>query len=335
VVPSAATDWREVDVSAYVGWQDDHGANVISCQAWTFSGYATYPSELGPTLVGTAGRLLPGAYAYARANGIPIQSYVNVGVDLAVCATRPNWLVPGSQGVEILGDVFPHGFLAPESPWTELLCQRLVEFLERYPVDWVLCDWFCYGTLLNDRPLPVTPLVQSAFPEIVGRPLPTFPETPTPDEVLRYKREILAVQFRRIRDTAKQTSPGTKLFFNVPYFGPAEPLWVDHPMLRESDGLFAESSNAEIVDWLLSVRQPDQRVFTTVYGRPDDHVDDRIIRWSDPSSALTWASRGCDLVAWGFPVPPRAEAHPTEEDAIRVVVEAYELLGNRALEGMQ
>jgi hypothetical protein len=61
------------------------------------------------------------------------------------------------------------------------------------------------------------------------------------EESLRYKREVLARQFYRIRETVRQASPSTQISFNVPYWKAAEDLWVDHPMLNESDVLLAES----------------------------------------------------------------------------------------------
>lgn len=96
--------------------------------------------------------------------------------------------------------------------------------------------------------------------------MPATAEEIAPEECLAYKREIMARFFHRIRETMHRASPGTRAFFNVPFWKPAEALWVDHPMLRQSDMLVAESTD-EIVDWLLSIRRPGQRVMTTIAGR--------------------------------------------------------------------
>ena len=326
VVPSAATDWRAIDPTAHIQRQLDSGANVVSCQGWTYSGYALFESELGPRATGSAVTLMPRAFAVAKDLGVPVVTYLNVGSDLAVCATRPHWLVAGSQGVEILGDVFPSGFLAPESGWGDLLIERIAELLSRFPADWLLLDWFCYGNLLNDLPISVTSLVRETYLELIGDP-PSDPSgTLDEQEALRYRRAVLARLFGRIQAAARATSPRTKLVFNVPYFRAADPLWGDHPMLLESDALFAESSNSEIVDWLLSVRRNEQRVWTTIHGRPDDHVVGRTIQWADVSSWRHWSDRGCDLVAWTFPTPPQAEAHPKDRAAISQIAAAYRLL---------
>jgi hypothetical protein len=326
VVPSAATDWQAIDPTAYIQRQLDAGANLVSCQGWTYSGYALFESELGPRAIGSAATLMPRAFAVAKHLRVPVVTYINVGSDLAVSATRPHWLVPGSQGVEILGDVFPSGFLAPESGWGDLLIERITELLSRFPADWLLLDWFCYGNLVNDLPISMTSLVHDTYRKLIGGP-PSDPSgTLNEHEALRYRRAVLANLFGRIQAAAKAASARTKLVFNVPYFRAADPLWADHPMLLESDALFAESSNAEIVDWLLSVRRNEQRVWTTIHGRPDDHVDAQTIQWTDVSSWRHWSERGCDLVAWTFPKPPRAEAHPKDLCAIGEVAAAYRLL---------
>lgn len=328
VSPSSATDWRAVDHDGFVQWQITHGANVVSCQPWTFSGFATFPTELGPRLTGSAGTLFPAAYERARSLDLPIQGYFNVGADLIVCATRPHWVLPGSRNIDILGDTFVHGFLDPQSSWADLLDERIVEFLTRFPVDWLLFDWFCYGSLLNDLPLPQTTQVRYAFTTVVGKPFPGDPIDVHPDDAVTFKRALLARWFRRIQETVKKTSPATMIMFNVPYFAAAEPVWDDHPMLRESDALFAESSNADIVEWLLAVRQPGQRVMTTIHGRPDDHVDGTTIRWSDAATWRHWSDRDCDLMAWTFPVPPGATPHRSDSLAINTVAGAYRRLAS-------
>lgn len=330
VAPSAATDWKTVDPFAFCDWQVAHGANVVGCQPWTFSGFATFPSELGPRATGTGGTLFPAVYDRARDRGVPILAYFNVAVDLAVCSSRPHWLVPGSQGVEILGDTFWHGFLDPQSRWADLLADRILEFLSQFKPDWVLFDWFCYGSLMNDLSLPSTPQVRADFGAIIGKAFPEDPGQVSSADAIKYKREVLARWFARIRDAVRATSPVTKIVFNVPYFGPAEPIWVDHVMLRESDALFAESSNPDIVEWLLSVRRPGQRVMTTIFGRPDDHVGGQTIRWSDASTWRHWSERDCDLVAWTFPVPPSATPHPRDRDAIKLVGDAYRQLARES-----
>jgi hypothetical protein len=326
VVMSTAADWRDLDVDRYVHWAVRHGATMVSAQAWAVGGYAFYDSRLGPRAVGRAGSLLPEAIELAGRLGLPVQSYVTASVDPAIANSRRHWLVPGSRDVVILGDPFPHGFLAPESPWTDLLCDRVAEALGAHPVDWLLIDWFCYGTLTNDLPLVATPYARPLFRELFGRPMPDDPAAIRADEAVAYRREALARQFHRLRDTVRETSPRTRLIFNVPYFAPAEPTWVDHPMLLESDGLFAETSRPEIVDWLLTLRRPDQRVWVTIHGRPDDLVDGEAIAWSDRSTWRHWADRGCDLVAWAWGIPTDARVHPVERPAIREVTDAFQRL---------
>jgi len=268
--PAAPHDWAFVDPEEYFRWHMEFGTNVMYCQAYLFGGTALYPTRLGPVAPGPGRDLFPRLYALARRAGVPVWSYFCVGADLVMSSHRSHWVVPGSgqrpTGQE--GCIFPYGFLAPESAWTDLLCARVREFLGAFPVDWLLFDWFGYGGLQPDRD-PVMPAeyAKAPFERIVGRPMPARAEEITPEEQLHYKRQVLAEQFHRLRDAVRESSPATRILFNVPYWEPAEAVWVDHPMLRESDGLFAECSRREVVDWLLSIRRPEQRVMTTIIGR--------------------------------------------------------------------
>ena len=74
------------------------------------------------------------------------------------------------------------------------------EFLRLYPVEWILFDWFVYGNLQSNG-LPVQPawFVKGPFREIIGRDMPDDAAKIAPDESLKYKREVLARQFYRIR----------------------------------------------------------------------------------------------------------------------------------------
>jgi hypothetical protein len=289
---STAVDYAEVDAAEVLAYQLAMGNTAVFCHAVTINGCALYPSRLAPVSAGRAGTLLPDLYALARERGLPFWSYFDVGQDAHVNATRPHWLIPGTATG---GD--PPGFLAPETPWTDLLCARVGEFLAAYPVDWLIFDGFVYGSFRPDRfVVPPAGYMAEPFREIFGRDLPAGAADITPEENLRYKREILARQFRRIRDAVKRASPATKVCFNVPFWEPAEPLWVDHPMVRESDGLIAETANAPLVEYLLKVRRPDQRLFLTVVNCLDG------FRF-DARAWQGWYERGCDFhgYAWGTP----------------------------------
>lgn len=305
-------DWAFVDPKEYFDWHVEFGDNCIYCQAYTFGGYAYYPTKLGAVAPGPGGELFPRIYDLARAAKLPVWSYMCVGADLIMSSFRNWWVIPGSRG-----DTFSHGFLAPESEWTDLLCARIREFLTLYPVDWLLLDWFVYGGLKPDKELVrPAPFVAKPFEEIIGRPMPATAAEIAPEEHLRYKREVLARQFRRIRDAVKETSPGTKIIFNVPYWEPREPIWVDHPMLTESDGLFAECSRADVLEWLLEIRRPGQRVMTTVLGRID--ADE-----CDPNSWRRWYDAGCDFFAYAWGTPPDFRPHPRYNDGLAIVRRAF------------
>ena len=308
--PSAPHDWAFIDPKAYFDWHRAFGNNLMFCQAYTFGGYAFYPSHLGPVAPGPGQELLPRLYGLSRQAGMPFCTYFCVGADLIMSNLRDPWVIPTSRQSAY------HGFLAPESPWTDLLCARIEEFLRQYPVEWILFDWFVYGSLKPDE-FRVQPawFAERPFLDIIGRPMPADAAAITPEENLRYKREVLAGQFCRIRDTVRGISPGTRMVFNVPYWLPYESIWIDHPMLNESDALLAESTNADVLEWLLSIRKPHQKVFTTVIGRMDGVCD--------PNSWRAWRDRGCDFMGYAWGTPPDFRPHASYAPGLEIVRQAF------------
>jgi hypothetical protein len=289
---STASDYADVNAREVFDYALSLGNNAVFCHAFTINGCATYPTRLGPVSAGSMGNLLPELYRMTRERGLPFWSYFDVGQDGTICSSRPHWLIPGTGGG---GN--PPGFLAPETGWTDLFCARVEEFLSTYKVDWLLFDGFVYGSFHTDL-FQVQPAwyMEKPFREIFGRAMPAKAEDISPDENLLYKREILARQFRRIRDVVRKTSPATKICFNVPFWKPAEPIWVDHPMVNESDGLIAETTNEALVEYLLGIRKPGQRLFLTVINCLDG------FRF-DTTTWQKWHDRGCDFhgYAWGTP----------------------------------
>jgi len=315
---SRADDWAFIDPQAYFDWHVEFGTNVIYCQAFVHGGYAFYPTKLGPWAPGPGSDLFGSLYRLARDKDMPVWSYMCAGMDLVMCANWHEYLTFSQYT-----DHFQHGFLAPETPWTDLLCARIREFLGMYPVDWLLLDWFVYGDLKpNEHRIHPYPFMQQPFKEVTGRALPSTTEEITDEENLVYKREMLARQFHRIQEATKQTSPETKLIFNIPFWEPAEPLWVDHPMVNESDGLFAESTNEAVLNWLLEIKRPEQHVMTTLSGRADDHCD--------PDSWRQWYDKGCDFFGYAWGTPPDFRPHPKYENDLKIVRAAFdEMEANR------
>ncbi len=311
-----AHEWAFVDAEEYFRWHVAAGSNSIFCQAYTFGGYAFYPTKLGPVAPGPGHDLFPRLYELAGKAQMPMWSYFCVGTDLTITGFREGWLIPGSR------ESCFHGFLAPESEWTDLLCARVEEFLTSFPVDWLLFDWFVYGSLKPDEfKIRPAPFMESLFKKVTGRSLPEHADEISADENLAYKREVLARQFRRIRDTVRKASPGTRIIFNVPYWKPSEALWVDHPMLNESDGLFAECSRPEVVEWLLKIRKPGQRVMTTILGRMEKGE-------CDPNAWQRWWKAGCDFFGYAWGIPPDFRPHPRYSEGIRIIRDAYRTMSH-------
>jgi hypothetical protein len=312
VVPAAPQDWASVDPVQYFNWHKDFGVNIMFLQAYTFDGYAFYPTRLGAVAPGPGHQLFPKFFELSRRAGMPFMAYFCVGADLIMSNMREMWVVPTSRKYNYWG------YMAPESPWTDLLCARVEEFLHLYPVEWLIFDWFVYGNLWpNEFRVQPAWFVKRPFKEIIGREMPENASEITPNENLKYKREILARQFYRIREAVDKGNRGTRICFNVPYRKPAEPLWLNHPMLNESDMLVAESSDA-IVGWLLSIRKPYQRVMTTILGRPNEKGI------CDPNSWRKWYQHGCDFFAYAWGTPPDFRPNSSYAANARIVQQAYE-----------
>lgn len=309
-VASAPQDWYDIDPAEYYNWHKDMGCNITFCQAYAFSGYAFYPSKLGPLAPGKGSRLLPELFELSRRDNQPFCSYFCVGTDLILSSLRDIWVIPEKEGQ------FGCGMLAPETEWTDLLCERIKEFLSMYPVEYLLFDWMVYGDLKPDA-YKIEPqwFMKDWFRKIIGREMPETGAEITEKENLKYKREILAMQFYRIKDAVKSTSPDTKIIFNVPYWEANEKIWEDHPMMNESDLLFAESSD-KVVDWLLSVKKPHQRVMTTIIGRPESGL-------CDPNSWEKWYKRGCDFFGYAWGTPPDFRPLSRYKKDLEIVTDAF------------
>jgi hypothetical protein len=317
VRPSLPEDWSEVDAREYFDWHRRFGNNVTYCQAYCSSGFALYPSKLGPVGKGKAATLFPRLYELSRGAGMPVWSYFTVAADLFMSKEHPEWIIPGSEDRS-----YGHGgFFGPETPRTGLLCQRVHEFLKQFPVDWLLLDWFAYGRLVpNGGDVQPAEFVKMPFQRIVGRPMPEQAQEITAEENLTYKRAVLAEQFRELKAAVKDSSPKTNIIFNVPYHRAKEEIWVDHPMLQESDGLFAESSD-DVVGWLLEVRRPSQRVMTTIIGRGGG--------LSDPNTWEKWHQRGCDFFGYAWGTPPRFEPTAYYTEQLKITRRAFATMSRR------
>lgn len=311
ITPALPQDWAYLDPEEYFAWHRDFGVNIFFLQGYSWCGYAFYPTKLGPVSPGPGRELFPKLFKMAQKEGLPFSGYFCIGMDLITSNLRNEWVVPTSRNYTA------QGLLAPESPWTDLLCARITEFLRLYPVEWINFDCFNYGKYnSNDFPVQPSPFVKKPFKEIIGREMPEKASEITPEESLKYKREIMARQFHRIREAMHKGNPGTKANFNVPFFKPAEPMWVDHPMVNECDQLIAESSD-DVVGWLLKVRKPHQRVMTTIIGRPGDKGV------CDPNTWKKWYEAGCDFFGYAHGIPPDFRPHPALHDQVEIVRQAY------------
>jgi len=303
VTLSAPQDWAFVNPEEYFNWHRDFGVNCMFCQAYTHTGYAFYPTKLGPVAPGPGSQLFGELFKLSRKARMPFCAYFSIARDDCMQAARPGWRVPGGT------------FLAPESPWTDLLCARITEFLRLYPVEWINFDVFTYGVYRASQfKIQPASFVKEPFREIIGRAMPDDAAKIAPEESLKYMREVLARQFHRVQEAMHKGNPGTRANFNPPFFAPAEPLWVDHPMVNECDQLAAESTD-DVMPWLLKIRKPHQRVLTVITGRTDGV--------SDPNTWKRWYQAGCDFFGYAWGTPPDFRPHPRYAKELEITGNAY------------
>jgi len=307
---SAPHDWAFVEPREYFDWHLSVGNNAIFLMAYAHMGYAFYPTKLGPIAPGPGRDLLPRVFEMARKAKLPFYSYFCCSYDGVINMARNDWLIPNTRN-SIWGY-----YLAPESPWTDLLCERIEEFLSQFPVDAIFFDWFRYGE--EQAGITVRPawFVEKPFREIIGRAMPDKAEDITFEESLTYRREIMARQFYRIRDAVKKTSPQTKMMFTPPYHQPHEPMWENHPMMNESDGLLAEYSKPETMEWLLSVRREHQCVIATPIGPGE--MKEEIVH--------SLYNRGCGMNGYLWGTPPTFKPHRRYDRQLAVLSRVFKEL---------
>src|ERR1043166_3335625 len=136
---SAPHDWAFIDPQEYFDWHLAVGNNAIYLTAYTHMGYAFYPTKLGPVAPGPGSALFPRLFEMARHAKLPVYSYFCASFDGVINLARWDWLIPNTR-TNLWGY-----YLAPESPWTDLLCARIEEFLRQFPADVLFIDWFRYG----------------------------------------------------------------------------------------------------------------------------------------------------------------------------------------------
>ena len=199
--PSMPHDFAFIDPLEYFNWHRDFGNNTMFLQAYTFCGYAFYPTRLGPVAPGPGQDFLPKMYDLSVKHGFPFCSYFCVSADLITSNMRDQWVVPTSRDNPYTRVRFPGPRKSLDGPAVRA---HRMSSLTQFPVEYLLFDWFDYGNL--DPHFKVQPawFVKKPFVEIIGREMPETAAEITPDESLRYKREVLARQFRRIQETVRQ-----------------------------------------------------------------------------------------------------------------------------------
>ena len=75
----------------------------------------------------------------------------------------------------------------------------------------------------------------------------------------------------------------------------------------------------DVVDWLLAIRRPEQRVMSTISGHHEKGE-------CDPNSWPMLYERGCDFFGYAWPNPPGFMLGPWYDRDIQTVREAFHSL---------
>ena len=87
-------------------------------------------------------------------------------------------------------------------------------------------------------------------------------------------------------------------------------------MGAESDGLIAECTRSEVMDWLLSIRKPHQRVMTTIVGRIEEGE-------CEASTWREWYDKGCDFFGYAHGRPPHIKLPAMYDQEFEIVRQAF------------
>ena len=213
-------------------------------------------------------------------------------------------------GVARSGNAIP----GPESPWTDLLCARITEFLRQYPVEWINFDAFTYGKYRASN-FKIRPAwyVKKPFREIIGREMPDDAAKISADESLAYMREVLARQFHRIQEAMHQGNPGTKANFNPPYFAPTSPSGSTIPWSTKAINWWPNQPTTSCPGCCGSASRIS--AMTTIVGREGG--------LSKPDTWRRWYQAGCDFFGYAWSTPPDFRPHPKFVKELEITCAAY------------
>ena len=185
--PATAADWANLDPQEYFDYHRRFGNNLFFFQAYNAAGFAYYPTMLGNVAPGRGVQLLPRLWDLSRQAKLPFMAYMCVNYETgpeSVAHRHPGWLIPGTT------------MFAPESGWTQLLCQRFASSSASFPSNGSLSTGSTTAVWEANIPSSQPLMSRRRLREIIGRAMPARQEEITPEEHLRYKREIMARQFR-------------------------------------------------------------------------------------------------------------------------------------------
>lgn len=251
--PSAPGLFAHVNAEEHVKWCRDLGANAIQTFCVSLNGYAWYRSKVAPVAPGMNGDFLNEQIELAHRQDMEVHGYF--------CLAGNAWYQCHNR--EETSSVDRRKAIPLTAKYVDYFCRMIEEAVRENDLDGILIDWF-----EEIEPIWI-PAEKQLFTEIMGK---AFPEKPLVDDRLdlkydwfgelsapRYFSEDVILDFRkratlnawnRISAVVRKANPACKLWLNVPFHEPEEPMWVDSPILKEVDMMLTERCDTRIADWL-------------------------------------------------------------------------------------
>jgi hypothetical protein len=257
--PASPGMYAHADPEALVDWTAELGANTIQTFHVGFNGWAWYPSAVTPMNPGLPPDWLTRVNARARQRNIQVMGYLCLGANQFWQVMHADEVHPGVVG----------GWGGMPIPTTERyldwFCALVQESATHTTSAGFMIDWF-YPTV-HDTWLPCERVM---WQELLGEPFPSV--APSPAAVLAFDRAAMTRAWQRIK--AAEQSGRKQIIW--PSFGVktvADPLWQDHPALRESDWILNESPDHDYMAWIRAQMRPDARLVQCAAGWTTHRAD--------------------------------------------------------------
>ncbi len=236
-----------------VRWCRELGANAIQTFCVALNGYAWYRSDVAPVTPGMDGDFLHRMIDLGHREGMEVHGYF--------CLASNAWFRSRNRD-RLTTHIDWRKNVPLTTEYLDYFCRMAEEALLRNELDGVLIDWF-------EEIVPLwTEAEKQTYEEVMDRPFPKEvcgPPKPFPgvdtglamiprwlsdEDEIAFRRAATERAWKRIHEAMKSARPSCRIWLNVPFHAPAEPIWEKSPILREVDMMLTERCDLRIARWL-------------------------------------------------------------------------------------